>query len=40
MGTTINLASYELVWIENYPTRYKDTLETVVDHMIGSMSGM
>lgn len=39
-GRAINLASYELVWIENYPTRYKDTLETVADHMIRSMSGM
>lgn len=39
-GRAIDLASYELVWVENYPTRYRDTLESIVDHFIDSLSGM
>ncbi len=35
----IDLANMEVVWVENYPAQYKDTLETVVDHFISSMSG-
>jgi hypothetical protein len=39
-GRAIDLASYELVWVENYPTRYRDTLESIVDHFIDSLCGM
>ena len=39
-GRAIDLASYELVWVENYPTRYRDTLESIVDHFINSLTGM
>ena len=39
-GRAIDLASYELVWVENYPTRYRDTLESIVDHFIDSLSRM
>lgn len=35
----IDLTNMEVVWIENYPAQYRDTLETVVDHFISSMSG-
>lgn len=35
----IDLAAMEVIWVENYPTQYGDTLETVVDHFISSMSG-
>lgn len=34
----IDLTNMEVVWVENYPAQYKDTLETVVDHFIASMS--
>ncbi len=34
----VDLTNMEVVWVENYPARYKDTLETVVDHFIASMS--
>lgn len=33
----IDLSSFEVIWLENYPTKYKDTLETVVDHFMASM---
>ncbi len=39
-GRAIDLASYELVWVENYPTRYRDNLESIVDHFIDSLAGM
>lgn len=39
-GRAIDLASYELVWVENYPTRYRDNLESIIDHFIDSLSGM
>ncbi|MCX8123718.1 MAG: hypothetical protein N3F66_06090 [Spirochaetes bacterium] len=35
----IDLTNMEVIWVENYPAQYKDTLETVVDHFISSMSG-
>ncbi len=35
----INLSSFEVVWVENYPAGYDDSLEDVVDHFITSMSG-
>ena len=38
-GRLIDLKSYEILWIENYPTTYDDTLETVMDHFIASMTG-
>jgi hypothetical protein len=34
----IDLTNMEVIWVENYPAQYKDTLETVVDHFIASMS--
>jgi hypothetical protein len=34
----IDLTNMEVIWVENYPAQYKDTLETVVDHFIVSMS--
>jgi hypothetical protein len=39
-GRAIDLYSYEIIWIENYPARFGDTVETVVDHFIMSMSGL
>ncbi len=38
-GRAINLDSFEIVWVENYPTRYRDTPEKIIDHFIASMSG-
>ena len=38
-GRAVDLDSYELVWVENYATRYSDTLVTVVDHFIQSLQG-
>jgi hypothetical protein len=38
-GRAINLENFEVVWVENYPTRYGDTPERIVDHFISSMSG-
>ena len=35
----IDLATMEVVWLENYPARYNDTLEDVIDHFIISMIG-
>ncbi len=35
----INLDTFEIVWLENYPTKYGDTPEKIVDHFISSMSG-
>jgi hypothetical protein len=37
-GRAIDLRSQELIWVENYPTKYGDSLEKVVGHMIDSMS--
>ncbi|MGQ9844439.1 MAG: hypothetical protein ACUVRK_12875, partial [Spirochaetota bacterium] len=34
----IDLTNMEVVWVENYPAQYNDTLETVVDHFIASMN--
>jgi hypothetical protein len=39
-GRAIDLYTYEVIWIENYPARFNDTVETVVDHFIRSMSGL
>lgn len=38
-GRLIDLNTYELTWVENYAVRYKDTLETVIDHFIESLNG-
>jgi len=38
-GRAINLETFEIVWVENYPTRYNDTPEKIVDHFISTMSG-
>lgn len=35
----IDLFNMEVVWLENYPARYSDTLEDVIDHFIISMTG-
>ncbi len=35
----IDLSSYEVIWVENYPAGYDDSLEDVIDHFITSMSG-
>ncbi|HOO72901.1 MAG TPA: hypothetical protein PK926_14185 [Spirochaetota bacterium] len=34
----INLKNYEVMWLENYPTGYKDNVETIMDHFINSMT--
>jgi len=38
-GRLIDLDSFEIMWIENYPTKYNDNIETILDHLIGSMAG-
>ncbi len=35
----IDLSSYEVIWVENYPAAYDDSLEDIIDHFITSMSG-
>lgn len=37
-GRAIDLKTFEIVWIENYPTGYKDNLETIIDYFINSMT--
>lgn len=38
-GRAIDLGTYEIIWIENYATRYNDTLESVVAHFIEGLAG-
>jgi hypothetical protein len=38
-GRAIDLNTYELVWVENYPTKYSDNIETIIDHFINSITG-
>jgi hypothetical protein len=38
-GRAIDLSNYELVWVENYATKYNDNVETIIDHFIGSITG-
>jgi hypothetical protein len=38
-GRAINLDTFELIWVENYPARYNDNPVTIVDHFIRSMTG-
>lgn len=35
-GRVIDLRTFELIWVENYPTKYEDTLDSVIDHLIES----
>jgi hypothetical protein len=36
-GRAIDLNTLELMWVENYPTRYTDNVETILDYFIESM---
>jgi len=38
-GRAIDLTTYEVVWVENYPTTYRDNVETIIDHFIKSITG-
>jgi hypothetical protein len=38
-GRAIDLNTYELVWVENYPTKYSDNVETIIGHFISSITG-
>ena len=38
-GRAINLNTYELIWVENYPTKHRDEIPDIVEHFIASMSG-
>jgi len=35
----IELSNYNLIWIENYPTKYTDNLDDVISHFVTSISG-
>lgn len=37
-GRVIDLNSYEIIWLENYPSKYSDNIETIIDHFIASMT--
>ncbi len=36
----INLRTMNLEYIENYPTKYNDNIESIVDHFISNISGI
>ena len=38
-GRGINLTTYEVIWVDNYPTKYSDGIEEIVDHFIVSLAG-
>jgi len=38
-GRVIDLRTYDIVWLENYPNQYGDNIETIMDHFIESMIG-
>lgn len=38
-GRAINLNTYELIWVENYPTKHRDEIPDIIEHFIASMSG-
>jgi len=38
-GRLIDLRSNEILWIENYSTKYKDNIESITDYFITSMTG-
>jgi len=35
----INLRTYEIDFVENYPTSYNDNIETIINHFIKSITG-
>ncbi len=35
----VNLRTYNISFVENYPTRYNDNIETIVRHFIKNISG-
>jgi hypothetical protein len=35
----INLRTYEIDFVENYPTKYNDSVETIIAHFINSITG-
>ncbi len=35
----INLRTYEIDFVENYPTKYNDNIETIITHFISSITG-
>lgn len=37
-GRAIDLSTYEIVWLENYPTKYSDTIDTIIKYFIASMT--
>jgi hypothetical protein len=37
-GRAIDLRTQDIIWVDNYPTKYGDTLESVVNHFITSMT--
>ena len=37
-GRIIDLDTYEIVWLDNYPTKYTDDLDTVLNHFIASIT--
>jgi hypothetical protein len=37
-GRAIDLNSMELVWVENYPPKFNDSIESVTEHFMDSMS--
>ncbi len=39
-GRAVDLNSYEVIWVENYPAQFGDTTDTIVSHFIKSMSGL
>ena len=39
-GRAIDLNTYEIIWVENYPAQFGDTTDTIVSHFIKSMSGL
>ncbi len=38
-GRAINLNNYEIVWIENYPTKPYDDIKTITENLITGMTG-
>ena len=36
-GRAIKLDTYELIWVENYPTKFTDNIQTVVSYFIRSI---
>lgn len=38
-GRAIDLKTNEIIWIENYPTSFKDSIDSILDRFITDMSG-